>query len=495
AYLANEVLAGLNAAHTALDPDTHTPLRVVHRDVSPQNVLVAYSGQVKLADFGVARAEGRRRVTESRTVCGKLGYMPLEQATGSSVDARADLFALGVTLFELLTGLRPFTGDRAKCTRDEVIAAMLLGERPELRALRPDVSPALAALVDAMLVVSPRRRLPSALAGLEMLEAATERTRGGRALIEWLAALYPGQASVAGIARAAIAVPAALPTPRPAPGTHPTARLDHASAQAPRTGRPPVLQLVDEVTRPARVERKAEGARQPVTVRRPRLWVVPPTPSTPPPSVHSGAQTRSVARPSRARVVLVRLAALLCLACVTAAAGALRSPRVARGTARAEMRPRAARRAALPVAAVSVPLLPAVTLPRSPAAAEPAVSRDAAPPLPATAPAHGTARTRERDPVVRGQRASHHVPVAFPWPASALVASAAPPPPPATGSLRVVVVPWGEVEIDGRAYGRAPVTASLPAGTHRVHIGGGFSRTQQVEVRQGQVSVLAFDED
>lgn len=85
------------------------------------------------------------------------------------------------------------------------------------------------------------------------------------------------------------------------------------------------------------------------------------------------------------------------------------------------------------------------------------------------------------------------VPTASPWPTAMFVASPSPAPPPSTGSLRVVVIPWGDVEIDGRAYGRAPVTASLPVGSHRVHVGGGLSRTQQVEVRQGQVSVLAFD--
>ncbi len=508
AYLANELLAGLHAAHTALDPDTHTPMRVVHRDVSPQNVLVAFSGQVKLADFGVARAEGRHRVTESRLVCGKLGYMPLEQVTGSPVDARADLFALGVTLFELLTGLRPFTGDRSHCTRDEVVAAMLLGERPSLRALRPDVSPALAAVVDALLEVSPRRRLPSALAGLEMIEAATERTRGGRVLIEWLAAMYPGQASVAGIARAAIVVPPPLPTPRPAQSAkhERDTRLD----LTPRIDDRPVLQLVDEVTRRARVERPSAPEQLPVTVRRGRLWVVPPapSPSDSPPSARSGPQTvvtvereapRAGQGPTRTRVLLSRLFALACLAFAAMMVGALRSSRIrsTQTTTGVERGAHSARPAAPAVATQSPgasPAPPRLVAPamsiRPDAAAAPAATLSATPTAPAPAPVRA-ARAHDRAP--RVARAMRFVPTASPWPTAMFVASPSPAPPPSTGSLRVVVIPWGDVEIDGRAYGRAPVTASLPVGSHRVHVGGGLSRTQQVEVRQGQVSVLAFD--
>ncbi len=105
-----DAAAGLDFAHKAKDAKG-TPLNLVHRDVSPQNVLVGFDGSVKLIDFGVAKAAGRAQHTATGILKGKFPYMSPEQAEGNDIDARSDIFALGIVLWELLTGKRLFKGE------------------------------------------------------------------------------------------------------------------------------------------------------------------------------------------------------------------------------------------------------------------------------------------------------------------------------------------------------------------------------------------------
>lgn len=107
AHLVAEACSGLHAAHESVRDDGR-PQNLVHRDVSPQNVMVAYDGHVKLLDFGVALAEDRASRTEPGEVKGKFDYMSPEQMTGKALDRRTDLFALGAVLYELSTGRRLF---------------------------------------------------------------------------------------------------------------------------------------------------------------------------------------------------------------------------------------------------------------------------------------------------------------------------------------------------------------------------------------------------
>jgi serine/threonine protein kinase len=116
ARIVANVAAGLHAAHELEDSDG-TKLRVVHRDVSPQNVLISKSGHVKVADFGVAKAQGQlHRPTETGEMKGKLAYMAPEQVTAKDIDHRADIFALGCVLYEVTVGRRPFQGEGALST-------------------------------------------------------------------------------------------------------------------------------------------------------------------------------------------------------------------------------------------------------------------------------------------------------------------------------------------------------------------------------------------
>jgi len=116
ARIVANVAAGLHAAHELEDSDG-TKLRVVHRDVSPQNVLMSKNGHVKVADFGVAKAQGQmHRPTETGEMKGKLAYMAPEQVTAKDIDHRADIFALGCVLYEVTVGRRPFQGEGALST-------------------------------------------------------------------------------------------------------------------------------------------------------------------------------------------------------------------------------------------------------------------------------------------------------------------------------------------------------------------------------------------
>jgi serine/threonine-protein kinase len=106
-YVVSEAAAGLHVAHELRDPDGAS-LDIVHRDVSPENVFIGYDGTVKVLDFGIAKARDRTSKTEVGTLKGKFEYMSPEQALGEPLDRRSDVFSLGVVLYELTTGVRPF---------------------------------------------------------------------------------------------------------------------------------------------------------------------------------------------------------------------------------------------------------------------------------------------------------------------------------------------------------------------------------------------------
>ncbi|MFP2912917.1 serine/threonine-protein kinase, partial [Pyxidicoccus sp. 3LFB2] len=159
-----EVLEGLAYAHTRLD-DRGRPLHIVHRDVSPQNVLLGYEGQVKLVDFGIAKARlAGRAEAEEGEVMGKAAYFAPEQARGRELDARTDVFAAGVILYEMLCGRLPFEGKMA-----DVLRKVALGDFPRPRDLNPDLPPALERILLTALAVEREQRYPTAEAFAEAL--------------------------------------------------------------------------------------------------------------------------------------------------------------------------------------------------------------------------------------------------------------------------------------------------------------------------------------
>ncbi len=137
-YVCAEVAKGLDHAHRRRDEQLR-PLGIVHRDVSPQNVLLSFEGEVKVTDFGIAKARGvlEREVEDTRTrqLHGKFGYMSPEQARGEPVDARSDIFSLGIVLYECLAGVNPFSAP----TTFETLRRVQACEYPPVELLRPDV--------------------------------------------------------------------------------------------------------------------------------------------------------------------------------------------------------------------------------------------------------------------------------------------------------------------------------------------------------------------
>lgn len=160
-----DVLSALEYAHDVSDFDG-TPLGVVHRDVSPHNVVVTYEGQIKLVDFGSSKTDHRADEERPDVVTGKARYMAPEQAAGGRVDRRADLFAVGVMLWEAIVGRRPWEGQPDSV----VLRSLKSGVVPRVRDEWPDVDPGLAAIVERAMSVDPEERYPTALAMRNDLE-------------------------------------------------------------------------------------------------------------------------------------------------------------------------------------------------------------------------------------------------------------------------------------------------------------------------------------
>jgi serine/threonine-protein kinase len=156
AYVLAEVCRGLHAAHELADPSTGQPLNLVHRDVSPQNVMLAYDGRVRLLDFGVAKIE-TESVTKTGEVKGKTAYMSPEQAMGDPLDRRSDLFGVGALLFECLA-LRRMWGDG---TDMEVIRKLALDSPPGLEKTGRSGLPSELIALHASLVARQREDRPA----------------------------------------------------------------------------------------------------------------------------------------------------------------------------------------------------------------------------------------------------------------------------------------------------------------------------------------------
>jgi serine/threonine protein kinase len=191
AFLAAEIAKALDHAHRRRDEQSR-PLGIVHRDISPQNVLVSWEGEVKVTDFGIAKA--RDSISDDAEdqgpgrIRGKLAYMSPEQSRAGALDGRSDLFSLGVVLYEILAGSHPFRAPMAA----ETLRRIQSSEYPPLSLLRPDVPESLIAIVDRLLAKMPDDRFEDAAklheALLGYFYASGERFSGS-ALAELLAPL------------------------------------------------------------------------------------------------------------------------------------------------------------------------------------------------------------------------------------------------------------------------------------------------------------------
>ena len=138
-YAVKEVAAGLDHAHRSLNNATGKPLNITHRDMSPQNIMITFEGEVKIVDFGIAKAESQIENTRTGTLKGKFGYMSPEQAEGHSTDLRTDIFSLGIVLWELLANDRLFIANNEINTLKKIRECNI----PSLTKLNPNIHPEL----------------------------------------------------------------------------------------------------------------------------------------------------------------------------------------------------------------------------------------------------------------------------------------------------------------------------------------------------------------
>lgn len=158
AFIAKEVAAGLDHAHRCLDDSNGKPLNIIHRDMSPQNVMVSYEGEIKVVDFGIAKAESQAESTKAGTLKGKFSYMSPEQASGEKIDIKTDIFSLGILLWELLANERLFTSSSELNTLKKIREAKV----PSLTKLNPKIPEDLEKIVNTALAKDPANRYQTA---------------------------------------------------------------------------------------------------------------------------------------------------------------------------------------------------------------------------------------------------------------------------------------------------------------------------------------------
>lgn len=185
-YIAAEICRALAYAHARTRDGQ--PLAIVHRDVSPQNVLISEQGEVKLTDFGIAKAMGRREHTNQGVIKGKLAFMSPEQASGAVLDGRSDLFALGTILYLFFVGRRPFD---APTDLESIMRVRECRFTPPEIA-KPDLDPHLIKIISRAMRLLPADRYQSAdemLADIENVQRTVYKPSGQTELKRWLADL------------------------------------------------------------------------------------------------------------------------------------------------------------------------------------------------------------------------------------------------------------------------------------------------------------------
>jgi serine/threonine-protein kinase len=232
-----DVLEGLDYAHRR-DDESGKPLCIVHRDVSPSNVLISYEGEVKLCDFGIAAANDLVKEEATEALKGKAGYMSPEHARGEPIDARADVFAAGIILWELLAGRRLY---RSK-SEVPLVEQARIAEIPPLPDKGVPNHAALEAIVRRALAKDRDERYPSAAAMLRDLEgylADSGMLASRLKLGEWIATSF-GTAMVEKRRASERRLPKSSPPPRS------SERMRSASSSSPAiTNAPPVKRAID----------------------------------------------------------------------------------------------------------------------------------------------------------------------------------------------------------------------------------------------------------
>jgi len=432
-YIAAEALRGLGFAHEFVHEGL--PLGIVHRDVSPQNILIGRGGNVKIADFGIAKVTASAVGPHTGGIKGKLNYMAPEQANGLPLDARADLYAVGVILYELLAGARAFAGN----TEADLFRKVLNGDVPPLSVRAPDVPADVVAVVGRLMAFDREDRFHSAAVVVEALRACACFPADGAGELSRLMAMLlepvVGGASPGSTSSVASMTSAPM-TPSPS-----------ASAMADPNG--PVARTPAPRSSVSMFEIPAGAAPMPRTLVLPAEQVSAAFPSTPQPASPEPMQQHAelsvpfaASQPARpARLALRWIGALAAVALVAGVvtAGVLRGW-FTKGTSDSITEARNVWDAA-PLA----PEPPTQRMaPETPLGAAPSPGAPDSLPMP---------REPDGPAVLDGAAAPHRAGE-----------------PAKPGRLVVRVNPWAHVFVDGRAAGSTPVTRELSPGKHRVKL-------------------------
>jgi serine/threonine protein kinase len=449
ALFGHDLAAALDHAHNPprdSDVDGGASGAIVHRDISPSNVLISVHGEIMLSDFGVAKAvTGSSR--QQSAVKGKIPYMSPEQLRLEPLDGRADLFGVGVVLFEALCGTRPYEGGHDPAT----IMLILEGKHLPLASLAPGAPPELCALIDRLIEPDRENRPASAAQLIELLDPYVPSPRARRVLGKRVAELRPPERSLQELGELATAR-------RPKEG-------DPAGDEEQISG----IVGAGEGRKNALSSPEASGASP--------EWSSGVFPDAAP-------EDKPERRGPRALIVLALMALLIAggsFAWLTARrAGPEDTPVSEEATADAV--------AAVPVAAEPVGAEPVAA---EPVAAEPVIVADADERAtePKTGEAEQPSETEaaiEPEPSAGDTRAAKAAPKPKPRPLPAVSTPA---------TLTVVVYPWGEVWINGKPRGAAPLkNLSLEPGRYQISAGQGEPTvTQTIRLKPGQQKKLKLD--
>lgn len=518
ARIISQACEGLAYAHDFVDPATNEPMGLVHRDVSPDNVLIARNGSVRVVDFGIAKAANQTNLTKTGTVKGKFSYMPPEQLTGQPLDRRADVFALGVVLHELVCGQKPFdTSSDAT-----IMQAILFEPMKPASMFRPDTPAAFQQIIDKALQKDRNLRYPSCreLQGeLEKFIVSTGEHVSQHVLSQTVIALAgPQQAVVATPApkgaqsdlaspkpsQPTLPLPLPLPVPQPPPPPQPTGmtgaiELSEFTAAVPPPN-PLALQLdgrASSAAPPAALAPAPVPASRPwvpvlvvgvlllvgagvvVAMRgepRPAAQPLPPIPErlvrAPPEETHAKPGTLAIDVQPQAKLTVDG-------ALVSSAVSRLDLPLApGRHTVlleNAELGVREERVVEI-TSREATPLVLAFKAPEPPApvaapapAASPAPAPAAAPP--ANKPKPGAKANSKLLAAMNAPAAPAPAPAPAPAAAPAPLAAAPAPAAPAMGQLEFRIRPFASVWVDGTYLGITPFApATLTAGAHTVKL-------------------------
>jgi eukaryotic-like serine/threonine-protein kinase len=462
-HVISEVLRGLGYAHNLpMSSDGDDMRGLVHRDVSPHNVLVSWEGAVKVSDFGIAKARAASNASASVFIKGKPQYMSPEQANGQPLDGRSDLFAVGVMLWEMLTGQRLFVGN----TTQEVLARMLFSPIAWPRTLRPEIPVDLERIAMRLLERNLMARYATAEDAIADLLACRDAPRGGRdELVAVLAERFPGQAPVRAVRRSAVPVAeyrggatsayaGAVPTPsKPVTPTSTTARGATPNAVPIHVppSQPPAVQTTIRASAPD----------HPIPV----------------PAMAAETRTLGPAPRTATRVpIAVWIVSGLVLTLLVVLIVVTRGGRTGGGTGTgsgSDAGSAAGSAAGSGTAAVATVAPPDAAPPDAPTPPDAALPPDAAPARPGRRPdARPTTPKPAGDDCTFDRGASE------------------------TATISVTAEPWALVEIDGKDYGQTPVKRKVAPGCHVVKLsndGVDKHERKKVVVDAGQTRTVNVD--